>query len=221
MHRAILACLLLLLVPGPGSAGGPSSPGDDARLRGDWEKARADQARIISDNARRIAEIYATEGGVAQNQRAEKITRNAIATTRASLRGSSEGQRLAQVAETASRDARALAELYGAQAEYASGAADEWADGAERKKLRQATGLLQANLERIKSHLTLATEAADTLSSRLPQSGVPEKVAQLEAATRDARARLSARWELERAARERDREQREREAAERARGQRR
>ena len=46
-------------------------------------------------------------------------------------------------------------------------------------------------------------------------------MARIETVAKAAGARLAARWELERAARERDREQREREAGERARQQRR
>jgi hypothetical protein len=48
---------------------------------------------------------------------------------------------------------------------------------------------------------------------RVPQSGVLEKVARIE-----AEAKERARWQHERAARERERQQREREAAERERG---
>jgi hypothetical protein len=98
----------------------------------------------------------------------------------------------------------------------------EWErDGAERKKLQEASSLLQRNTERINASLTMATEAAETMSNQVRQSGVLEKMAQLEAAAKEAGAWLAGCWELERAAREREREQREREAGERAREQRR
>ncbi len=105
--------------------------------------------------------------------------------------------------------------------EYVDRATSEWRDGPERRKLQEAMSLLQRNTERSNSSFTKATEAAQTISTRIPQSGVLEKMAQLETAAKDAGARLAARWELERGAREREREQREREAGERARQQRR
>jgi len=131
------------------------------------------------------------------------------------------GKRLAEMAEKASTDRRALAELYRVQEQYVDRATGEWRDGPERKKLKEASSLLQRNTERLNSSLTMATEAAETMSTRIRQSGVLEKLAQLETAAKEAGARLAARWERERAAREREREQREREAGERAREQRR
>ena len=131
------------------------------------------------------------------------------------------GQRLAEMAERASTDGRAWAELYRMQEQYVARVTGEWRDGPERKKLREASSLLQRNTERINSSLTMATEAAETMSTQIRQSGVLEKMARLETAAKEAGARLAGRWELERAAREREREQREREAGERAREQRR
>jgi hypothetical protein len=218
--RTMMAFLLPLLVPGPASAGSPSSP-EEASLRSEWEKVRANQERTIMDNQKRIAEIYAREGRAEEYRHAEKITRDRVSAANASLKSGGKGQQLAQTAEIAGRDARALAELYKAQAEYLDGATGEWADGAERKKLKEAASLIQRNAERTESLLAKATEAADTIATQLGQSGVLEKVAQIETAAKEAGERLSARWELEHAARVREREQREREAGERAREQRR
>jgi hypothetical protein len=131
------------------------------------------------------------------------------------------GKMWAEMAEKAGTDDRALAELYRMQEGYVDRATGEWRDGAERRKLQEAISLLQRNTERIKSSLTMATEAAEAMSTRIRPSGVLEKVAQLEASAKEAGARLAARWERERAARERERGQREREAGERAREQRR
>jgi hypothetical protein len=131
------------------------------------------------------------------------------------------GKRFAEMAEKASSDGRALAELYGMQEQYVNRALGEWRDGPERKKLQEASSLLQKNTEHINASLTMAAEAAAAMSTRLRQSGVLEKMTQLETAAKEAGARLAARWERERAAREREREQREREAGERAREQRR
>jgi len=131
------------------------------------------------------------------------------------------GQRLAEMAEKASTDGRALAELYRMQEQYVARVTGEWRDGPERKKLREASSLLQRNTERINASLTMATEAAETMSTQIRQSGVLERMAQLETAAKEAGARLAGRWERQRAAREREREQREREAGERAREQRR
>ena len=118
------------------------------------------------------------------------------------------GKRFAEMAEKASTDPRALAELYRMQERYVDRAAREWRDGAERKKLQEASSLLQRNTEHINSSLTMATGVAETMSTRIRQSGVLEKMARLEAAAKEAEARLAARWERERAAREREREQR-------------
>jgi hypothetical protein len=131
------------------------------------------------------------------------------------------GKMWAEMAEKAGTDDRALAELYRMQEGYVDRATGEWRDGAERRKLQEAISLLQRNTERIKSSLRMATEAAEAMSTRVRQSGVLEKVEQLEASAKEAGARLAARWERERAARERERGQREREAGERAREQRR
>jgi hypothetical protein len=131
------------------------------------------------------------------------------------------GKRLAEMAEKAGTDPQALTELYRMQDQYADRVTDEWRAGGERQKLQEAIAILQRNTDRIHVSLTTATEAAEALSARIRQSGVLERMAQLEAAAKEAGARLAGRWELERAARERDREQREREASERARAQRR
>ena len=218
--RTMMALSLLLLVPDPGSAGSPSSPEEDASLRKEWEKVRANQERTIRDNQKRLAEIYGRAGGPDEEKRAEKATRDRVAAANASLRDGGKGQVLAQTAETAGRDGGGLAGLYSAQLEYLDRAIGEWESGAERKNLQTAISLLQRNLERAAAHLTRASEAADGISTQLGQSGVLDKVTQIETAAKEAGERLSARWELERAARERERQQREREAGERAREQR-
>jgi hypothetical protein len=131
------------------------------------------------------------------------------------------GKTLAEMAEKASTDRRALTELYRMQDEYVHHATGEWRDRSERKKLQEAIGLLQRNTDQINSSLRMATEAAEALSTWIRRSGVLERMAQLETAAKEAGARLAGRWELEQAARVREREQREREAGERARAQRR
>jgi len=131
------------------------------------------------------------------------------------------GKRFAEMAEKASTDGRALTELYRMQQEYVDRATREWRDGAERKKLQEASSLLQRNIERINSSLTMATEAAEAMSTRIQQSELLEKAAHLETTAKEAGARLAARWERERAARVRERAQQERDAGERAREQRR
>ena len=131
------------------------------------------------------------------------------------------GKKFAEMAEKASADGRDLAELYRMQEEYIDRATGEWRDGPERKKLLEASSMLQRNIERINSSLRMATEAAEAMSTRIRQSELLEKAAHLETTAKEAGARLAARWERERATREREREQRERDAGERARGQRR
>lgn len=223
--RTIMVLSLLVLVPGPGSTGSSSSAEENASLSREWEKVRANQERRIRDNQKRLAEIYARASGPDEATRAERATRDRVATAQASLantstRGGGPGQLLAQTAESAGREGGALAGLYSAQDEYLAHAMGEWESGAERKKLQTAISLLQRNLERTQAHLAKASEAGEEISMQLGQSGVLDKVAQIETAAKEAGERLSARWELERAARERERQQREREAGERARGQR-
>jgi len=58
------------------------------------------------------------------------------------------GKRLAEISEKASTDRRALTELYRMQEGYVDRATGEWRDGAERKKLQEAIGLLQRNTDR-------------------------------------------------------------------------
>jgi hypothetical protein len=209
-----LMALLLLLAPAPGSAGPPVSPEEDAAFRREWERLRANQEKAL-------AGIRGPEGGADAAARREKLTRERIAAASSALTGGGKGPVLAQMAETAGDSAGALAEVYRAQTEYVHGAMAEGTDGAEARRTQEATALLQTNLEGTKANLGRATEAGQAMTLRLSQSGVLEKVARLETIARDAGARLAARWELERAARERDREQREREAGERARQQRR
>jgi hypothetical protein len=205
--------LMLLLAPGPGSAGPPVSPEEDAAFRSEWEKLRANQEKAL-------AGTRGPEGGADEAARREKLTRDRIAAASAALTGGGKGPVLAQMAETAGDSAGALAEVYRAQTEYVAGAM-AGADGTEARRTHEATAQLQTSMERSRANLERANEAGLAMTMRLSQSGVPEKVAQLETIARDAGARLAARWELERAARERDREQREREAGERARQQRR
>ena len=219
--RTMMALSLLVLVPGPGSAGSSSSAEEDASLRREREKVRANQERTIGDNQKRLAEIYARAAGPDEATRAEKTTRDRIAAASASLKGGGRGHLLARTAETAGRDGGAVAGLYSAQNEYLDRAMGEWEAGAERKNLQTAISLLQRNMERSQAHLARASKAAQEMSTQLGQSGVLDKVLQIETAAKEAGERLSARWERERAAREREREQREREAGERAREQRR
>lgn len=217
----MLAFLLLLLAPSPASAGSTPSLEEEASLRSESEKVRGDQERAIRGDDKRLAEIYARGGGGDEGKRAGQITQDRLAAARSTLKGGGKSQILIQMAEAADRDASALTELYRAQTEHVEGALREWAEGPERKALPEALRRLQSDTERIRADLTRATEAAEALPTRLPQSGVLEKLAQIEVAAREASERLSARWELERAARERERGQREREAGERAREQRR
>jgi hypothetical protein len=129
-------------------------------------------------------------------------------------------KRLTELAEKASRDGKALLDVYRGQSEYLDVVTREWgADGTERKKLREAITAMQKNLALIDTHLGTVAEAAAAMKTGVQQSGgALEKVARIEAGASEARERLSARWERERLMREREREQREREAGERARG---
>ena len=176
----------------------------------------------LSVYRKRIAEIEAKARGASTDpgKRADGITRDRLAEIRASLKGDGgAARRLVELAEKASRDGKALVDLYSAQSEYLDVVTREWgADGAERKKLTEAITAMQKSLALVNTNLGMAAEAASAMTAGVQQSGVLEKVARIEADGAGTRERLSARWERERIVREREREQREREAGERARG---
>ena len=206
----LVAFLLLSLIPVP-----------DA-LADELERMRESYDSKLKAHEKRISEIEAKGRGASANpeKRADGITRDRIADIRASLKGGGgAAKRLAEPAEKASGDAKALDDVYKGQSEHLDIITGEWgADGAERKKLREAITALQKNLALIRTSLAMAAEAAEAMKTQVQESGVLEKVARIEAVASEARERLSARWERERIQREREREQREREAGERARG---
>ena len=183
---------------------------------GEWDNIRDSYDNTLRANEKRIKEIEAKERGVTdQEQRADKITRDKIAATRSSLKSGGRGKSLAEAAEKASGDASVRADLYRDQGEYLDVVTRDWgAEGAERKKHREAMATVQKNFERASANLTKAAKAAEGVQP----SDVVEKAARIEAAVTEAGDRLRARWQLEQAARERETKQREREAAERARG---
>jgi hypothetical protein len=202
--RTMMACLLLSLITVPDG------------LAGEWENMRESYDNKLRTHAKRIADIEARERGVPadQEKRADKITRDRIAGIKGSLKGGGKARSLAEAAEKASGDARALMDVYREQGEYLDIVISEWGtEGAERKKLRESIATLQKNLERTSANLTRAIEVAETTTTRVPRSGVLEKVAQIEAAEKER-----TRWLRQQAALERERQQRERGAAERERG---
>ena len=182
---------------------------------GEWETIRESYDNALKANEKRIQEIEAKERGISDpQQRAEKITRDKVTAVRASLKSGGPGKSLAEAAEQAVDDPKALADLSREQGRYLDAAAGDWgADGAERKRLRDATATAQKGIERVNANLTRAAKAISSVQS----SEALEKAARIEAAVNEAADRLRARWQLEHAARERESKQREREAAERAR----
>ena len=207
----LVAFLLLSLNPVP-----------DA-LAVELERMRESYDSKLRAHEKRISEIEAKgrRGASADpEKRADGITRDRVADIRASLKGGGgASKRLAELAEKASVDAKAWVDVYNGQSEHLDTITREWgADGAERKKLREAITALQKNLALIRTNLAMPAEAAEAMKTQVQESGMLEKVARIEAGASEARELLSARWERERAAREREREQREREAGERARG---
>ena len=188
--------------------------GSDARA-GEWEAIRESYGNALKASDKRIQEIEAKERGISdQQQRAEKITRDKIAASRAALKGGDKGRSLADAAEKASGDARALSDLSREQSKYVDAAASDWgADGLERKRLRDNAAAAQKNLERVSADLARAANALESARS----TEAFEKAARIEASVNEAADRLRAKWQLDQAARERDTKQRERESAERAR----
>jgi len=188
--------------------------GSDARA-GEWETIREGYGNALKANDKRVQDIEAKERGISdQQQRAEKITRDKIAASRAALKGGDRGRSLAEAAEKASGDATALSDLSREQGKYLDAATSDWgADGPERKRLRDNAAAAQKNLERVSADLTRAAKALDSVRS----AEALEKMARIEASVNESADRLRAKWQLDQAARERDTKQREREAAERAR----
>src|SRR5262245_30299721 len=184
-------------------------------VAGEGDNIRESYDSALRANEKRVKEIEAKETGITDpQQRAAKITSSKVDSTRASLKGGGKGTSLAQAAEKASGDARALADLYREQNEYLNAVTSEWgAEGAERKKLRESTAISQKNLERANASLAKAAQA----TAGVTPPDLLEKPARIEAAVNEAAERLKARWQLEQAARERETKQREREAAERTR----
>jgi hypothetical protein len=200
---AVIGGLLLALIP------------ISVAVAGEWENIRESYDNALRANEKRIKEIEAKESGIPDpQQRADKITSDKVGSARASLKGSGKGRSLVQAADKASGDASALPDLYREQSEYLNVVTSDWgAEGAERKKLREALAISQKNLERANASLANAAKATEAVAP----SDVLDKAAQIETTVNDAAERLRARWQLEQAARERDAKLREREAAERAR----
>jgi hypothetical protein len=202
--RTLMACLLLSLITVPDG------------LAGEWEHMRESYDNTLRAHAKRIAEVEARERGVPvdQEKRADKITRDRITGIKGSLKGGGQARSLAETAERASGDARALIDVSREQGEYLDIVVSEWGtEGAERKKLRESIATVQKNLESANANLARAIEVAETTTMRVPRSGVLEKAARIEAAEKER-----ARWLREQATLERERQQRERGAAERERG---
>ena len=203
--HALIACLLLSLITAPDG------------LADEWERMRESYDNKLKAYAKRITEIEARERGLPadQEKRADKITRDRISRMKSSLKGGGgKARSLANAAERAPRDAKALVELSREQGEYLDIVMSEWrADGTERRKLRGLITTLAKNLEHARANLARATEVAEATTRRVPDSGLPEKVGRIEAAEKER-----ARWLREQATLERERQQRERSAAERERG---
>lgn len=189
-------------------------------LAGEWETMREHYDNKVRAHEKRIAEIEAKARGAPadQEKRADKITRDRVTGIRASQKAGGRSKRLVDTAEKASSGEMGLVDVYREQSEHLDIVRGEWgAEGAERKKLREAIAAWEKNLKRINANLAAAAEAAGATTASVQESGVLEKVARIEAEASEAGERLRARWQRERAAQERAREHREREAAERAR----
>jgi hypothetical protein len=188
--RTLMACLLLSLIAAPDG------------LAGEWENMRESYDNTLRAHAKRIAEIEARERGVPadQGKRADKITRDRVTAITSSLKGGGKARSPADTAGRASGDARALIAVSREHGEYLDIVMSEWrAEGAERRKLREAIVTLPKNLEHAKAILARTIEVAETTTMRVRQSGVLEKVARMEAEEKER-----ARWQREQAARDRE-----------------
>jgi hypothetical protein len=184
-------------------------------LAGEWETMQENYANALRAHARRIGEIEGRERGVAdQEKRADKITRDRIIGIKGSLKSSGKARGLADSAERAAGGARALIDVSREQGEYLDIVMSDWrAEGPERRILRESMAASPRNLERAKASLARAIEVTEATTMHVPESGLLEKIRQIEAAEKER-----TRWLREQAALERERQQRERGAAERERG---
>src|SRR5262249_57406838 len=119
-------------------------------VAGEGDKIRESYDNALRAHEKRIKEIEAKESGIPDpQQRATKITSDKVGSARASLKGGGKGLSLVQAADRSSGDASALADLYREQSAYLDAVASEWgAEGADRKKLREALGISQKNFKR-------------------------------------------------------------------------
>ena len=124
-------------------------------LAGELEKMRERYDSTLRAHQKWITEIEAKGRGADPGKRADGITRDRIADLRASLKGGvGAAQRLAELAEKASGDAKALVDVYKGQSEHVDVVTGEWgADGTERKKLSEAITALEKNLALIRTNL--------------------------------------------------------------------
>ncbi len=202
--HTLMASLLLSLIAAPDG------------LAGEWENMRESYDSKLKAHAKRISEVEARERGVPadREKRADKITRDRITGIKGSLKSGGKARGLAETAEKASGDARALIDVYREQGELLDIVIGEWGtEGAERKRLRESIATLQKQLESANARLARAIEVADATARRVLESGLPEQAGRIEAAEKER-----ARWLREQAALDRERQQRERGAAERERG---
>lgn len=152
---------------------------------------------------------------------AQRTIRERLAEARAAVPPDADAQKLATLAEQAATDRQALADLVRAHDEYVARTLADWKEGPERRAVQEAGVQLQKSSDRAVAALQAAREAADSAAIRMRHSGVFGKLGRVEAAAKEAGARMALLWERDRAMREREKEQREREAGERAREQRR
>jgi hypothetical protein len=215
----VLPFILISLLADQARSGGPPPTSEEAaRFQSEWEQVRDDYERELQALEKRIIALDAQAPSFSADPevRAEQITQERIDALEAYLQRSGRGEALARAAVDGDRPATTSVET-SASGAYVDSIVNEWRE-AERTKLQEARSALRRNLELVESHLAAMTEAVEAGSTLVPQSGVLEKAAEIEAAVQEARQWLTARYERERAAHEREREQRAREAAERARG---
>src|SRR6266851_7295926 len=135
--RTLTVCLLLSVIA--------ASDG----LAGEWENMRESYDNKLRAQAKRIAEIEARERRVPADQvkRADEITRDRITGIKGSLKSGGKTRSLADTAERASGDARALIDVYREHGDYLDIVMSEWGtEGVEWRKLRESIAALQKSL---------------------------------------------------------------------------
>jgi hypothetical protein len=175
---AIVAAIVvtaLSVASGTWAAVESNSAEETARFRRDWNTLLEKYERELKANLDRIAAIDAKEQrfGVEQEERAAKITKDAVSGIKAYLSGGGKEKGLAKATEKAVSQVKTLKEMYAAENEYIDIVSGDSGEGAERKRLMEANRLLQRNIGLVKAYVERDAKLFSDTSSRAMETYKP------------------------------------------------